>query len=307
MRNYVGVSGVSNHAQQEVIGEIARENGINNGIADLLIGVKATEKTQWLDMPNKYGADWYPVGDAFETAFEKIIDLYDHEATSKVYFMQPAIQMFFGSLASDMGLSKEFTERVLQRSSKWTRYAHDGAEAARVALQLDRFPWMSPRTNEYLEWLIESRLANEIILQCYGDYMQSFHPYEVARRLGQVGEMGLTPLRVLFDASHGTGRQMDPESLRPFIGGVVDSRSSEGVEVVVAGGLCGDNLEKFIPPLIDEFGMLSWDAEGRLHDGNERSGGGFIEKELRKYLAASAEILRVYDIDGFDEDDEPEI
>lgn len=304
MRDYFGVSGLANRQQQEVIQQIALDNGINSGLTDLMVGVKATEKTQWLDMPNKYGTDWYPVGDELKTSFGKIIDFDDLEATGRTGFIQPTVQMFFGSLADDFSLAVQFTDKVLARSSGWTRYAHNGSKAARVALQFDKFPWMNPTSNEYFEWLVNSREVSEFIMQCHGDYMESYHPYEVVRRLGQIIELGATPLRVLFDASHGTGKEMDPEILRPFIGAVVDSTASEGVGVVVAGGLCGENLEQFIPPLIDEFGMLSWDAEGMLHHKNGSNNGNFITEQLRRYIEVSAEIHRSYDIDDYGTDED---
>ncbi len=299
MRHYVGVSGVSNHAQQEFIYRTAIDSGINQYNYNLLLGVKATEKTQWQDDPNKYGSDWYPVGEDIRNALNRTIDL-DGLVHADSLTTLPAVQMFFGSLADDPELAKAFTQKILDRSSGWIRYAHDGSTAGWPVLQFDRFPWMNRNFDDYFEWLINSTQVSQIILQCHGDYMESFHPYEVVRRLGQIKELGLMSLRVLFDASHGTGKEMNPESLRPFIGGLVDSNVGDEVGVVVAGGLYGDNLEEFIPPLIDEFGLLSWDAEGKLHYKEKVKGGDFIPVQLKRYIEVSAEITRLY---GYEEDE----
>ena len=139
MRHYVGVSGVSNMEQQEFIYRTAIDSGIDRYDYNLLLGVKATEKTQWLDLPNKYGADWYPVGEDMRNAHSRTID--DLVQTDDLAL--PAVQMFFGSLADDPELAKHFTERILDRSSGWIRYAYDGSTAGWPALQFDRFPWMN--------------------------------------------------------------------------------------------------------------------------------------------------------------------
>src|SRR5688572_19179571 len=60
--NYVGVSGVVNQEQQSNLTEYA-EGVFENTDTILMLGVKAVHKTQWLDTTNKYGEQWYPVGE----------------------------------------------------------------------------------------------------------------------------------------------------------------------------------------------------------------------------------------------------
>jgi hypothetical protein len=67
---YVGVSGVITPGQQEELEQLAVTSGLT-GRRILLLGVKAVHKTQFLDVENKYGPEWYPVGaDAFTAALE---------------------------------------------------------------------------------------------------------------------------------------------------------------------------------------------------------------------------------------------
>ncbi len=55
---YVGVRGVVGVGQQLALSGSTSSSGLAAHRL-LLLGVKATHKTQWLDVPNKYGA-WFP-------------------------------------------------------------------------------------------------------------------------------------------------------------------------------------------------------------------------------------------------------
>ncbi len=70
---------------------------------------------------------------------------------------------------------------------------------------------------------------------------------------------------VLVDASAGQGRPLDPESALPYL----EALSESGAGLAVAGGLCAENLP-MIAPLLARFPGLSFDAESRLRDADDR-------------------------------------
>lgn len=58
------MSGVADTEQQAQLEAYADDLGLYDAGRKLALGVKATHKTQYMDTENKYGADWYPVGEA---------------------------------------------------------------------------------------------------------------------------------------------------------------------------------------------------------------------------------------------------
>ncbi len=68
---------------------------------------------------------------------------------------------------------------------------------------------------------------------------------------------------VLLDDSGGYGKVMDAEFLLPFVRRI--KSSDLDMQIVVAGGLSGDNL-KLVTPIVEECHDVSIDAEGRVRD-----------------------------------------
>ncbi len=292
--NYVGISGVATVAQQQRIVEIARSAEFPFVEASLLLGVKATETTQWQDQPNKNGRLWYPVGEDFRHSLDLEANLYGIEIDPDLIYagqIRPNIQFYFGDLIKNHHRVTSFTLRALERAKNWKRYAHS-QEAVPPMVQLDMFPWMDAEWDSHLRGMYEKSNYG-LILQCHADYMKEFHPYQIVRRLRILKGMGITGT-VLFDSSHGRGIELNPEALRPFVGAVTDSELGNNFTVGIAGGLSGDNVEEIIPPLLEEFDELSWDAEGSLHYKNGENDGDFIQLELEKYIRASAAVLKEY-------------
>ena len=56
---------------------------------------------------------------------------------------------------------------------------------------------------------------------------------------------------------------------------------------MVAGGLCADNIEELLSPLLPRWAGVSIDAEGRLRDAEDRLDVG----AAGAYLAAAFEVL----------------
>ncbi len=271
---YVGASGVVNQAEQRELQTnfwwAWRPDGY---CADrrLALGVKAVHKTQYLDIANKYGKEWYPVG---EEAFAGALD---GDSLRSRNHLGVAQVCFDEELVGDAGYRREFVERICRRGKAWLN-----------ALQFDMLPWhideaMLPFIEE-----VKSTTRHTVILQAHGESMRMFSPTEMAKRLGQYA----TSLDyVLFDASHGKGERMNPEALRPFIEAAYESSELAGVGIGVAGGLNTQVVREDLPPLVRLYPNLSWDAEGQLHpvcvDGTRP-----IDMKIAKeYLEASSSVL----------------
>jgi hypothetical protein len=293
-KHYVGISGVATVEQQQIIVEIAKDAEFPFVEASLLLGVKATETTQWHDQPNKYGRLWYPVGEEFRHSLDIEAHIYGIETDPDLIYagqFRPNIQFYFGDLINNRHRVTTFALKALERAKNWERYAHS-QEAVPPAVQLDMFPWMDAEWDSHLRGMFEKSNYG-LILQCHSDYMQEFHPYQVVRRLRALGNLGVTGT-ILFDSSHGRGIELDPEALRPFVGAVTDSELGNNFTVGIAGGLSGDNVEEIVQPLLEEFGELSWDAEGSLHYKDGENDGDFNLLELERYIRVSAAVLKEY-------------
>ncbi len=295
---YVGVSGVSGEAQQARIVEIAKEAGFYDSGYKLYLGVKAMPWTQGEGRPDDHGELWYPTGEGLANAVRIARSFGTKEDNwrypTEDFNTVPNVQFFMGDLARDSDASKQFVELVMSRTTEWVKYNessrgdHDWRRS--MAVQLDKFPWMDPSTDDFLRWLAESSVY-PVVLQCFKGYMEMYQPYEIVRRLRSMGELA-SSLTILFDASHGKGTEMSPNDLRPFIGGIKESVLEDHVEVGVAGGLDGENVQYLLHRLLKEFGPLSWDAESKLHYPNGEQQGDFREDALTGYLQQSARLAR---------------
>ena len=104
-------------------------------------------------------------------------------------------------------------------------------------------------------------------------------PREVAVQVREVA--GLAD-DVLLDASAGQGRPVDPESALPYLEALEDS----GLGLGVAGGLCVENLP-LIEPLLARFPGLSFDAESRLRDAEDR----LDPSKVREYVETALRLV----------------
>lgn len=262
---YVGVSGVVSHKQQERLRDMAQP--LMSVDRRLALGVKAVHKTQWLDIENKYGRDWYTVGD----------DIRDVVVADDDDEMRVA-QMFLDvNEAERQGIENyesQFVRKLMGRAASWL-----------TAVQFDLLPW---DVKDYRPLFDEMREQNPnigIILQCQGPIMTELGPQEAANRL-DIYQPYLT--HVLFDASHGTGVEMNPSALRPF---VEEAYERDWLGVGVAGGLNKHVVEQALPELLNDFPDLSFDAEGQLHQNPRETNKALNMKVVRDYLEASAAVI----------------
>lgn len=268
---YVGISGVVNPNQQRLYEEIFRNSGLIDRGRRLALGVKAVHKTQYLDIENRFGSAWYPIGEAdFRGAVNKSSD--------------PRVSMNIAQAYLDVGhvgdpdYRRKFTDRIFQRGESWI----DG-------IQFDLLPWHSdPEITNFLHETKDRHPEKLILLQCHGGAMEQLGPRGAIR---QLGALAAAVDYVLFDASHGTGQRLDTKNLSRFLDEGYSSESLSSVGFVVAGGLNAHVIREDLPEIVSIFPDTSWDAEGQLHPLNDKGERPLDEAAVREYLVASGSVL----------------
>ncbi len=124
-------------------------------------------------------------------------------------------------------------------------------------------PWPDPSA------LVEYRLRSQpqrIVLQAGREAMASVNGNAdaLASRCAEYAGMVTD---VLVDASEGLGRPLDAAASARYLAALADAAPELGL--VVAGGLCADNIDELLSPLLPQWGHVSIDAEGRLRDGED--------------------------------------
>jgi phosphoribosylanthranilate isomerase len=235
----------------------------------LALGVKAVHKTQFLDIENKYGADWYPVG---ESSFKNALR-HDSLNPNTVAVAQAYLDVDY---VGDKHYREAFLKRIIERGKPWLQ-----------AIQFDMLPWdTDDETLGFLEKVKEQNV--EVFLQVHKNAMESLGPNGVIRRLGRHAHL---IDYLLFDSSHGTGKRLDAATLTPFIAAAYDSLDLSKTGIALAGGLNGQVVREDLPKLVEQYPDLSWDAEGQLHPINDKGKRPLDLKVTEDYLCASSEIL----------------
>jgi hypothetical protein len=235
---YVGISGVARHEQQLVLQNVAERERIDFLNRFLMIGVQATGKTQVLEVENKRGQMWHPVGDTItDAAFPDYSGL-----------TQPYVHCFFeGEEELRIGI-----DSVMRRTLHYSK-----------GVQLNGLPWMTTDYRPFMyDFLARYPLQSSIILQANRNILDNFSPAEVA------AELETMPVDyILLDPSAGFGIGLDPDQIQPFVDEIYQRQLP--VRVVVAGGLEAQNIDLVFGPLVEYYPGLSCDAEGRLRKGSE--------------------------------------
>jgi hypothetical protein len=268
-RPYVGVSGVVSTEMQSSLETITTDVGLHKNGRLLALGVKAVHKTQFLDVENKYGSDWYPVG---ENAFAHALR-HDNPNLDTIAVAQAYLDIEHVDSAE---YRQQFLQRIIERGKPWLQ-----------AVQFDMLPWHN--NTDTLNFLEEVKDNNvEVFLQAHKNAMEELGPRGIVRRLGRHAHL---IDYLLFDSSHGTGKRLDVEALEPFIAEASAEFSSGEVGIALAGGLNGAVVREDLPGLVADYPNLSWDAEGQLHPVNEAGKHPLDIAVTQDYLKASAEIL----------------
>lgn len=285
-QSYIGVSGVVKQRHVEPSGIEWQEwqhmflqahadgAGLFAAGRTLALGVKATHKTQMENnhggIENKYGRDWYPVGDEFSDAINPGL-LTDNMMTVAQAYLDI-------NHVSNPVYRRDFVRTVAKRGESWLQ-----------AIQFDMLPW--DRDDEYLEFLedVHDNHHLKVILQCHKEAMDRLGEKGVVRKLGRyAADIDY----VLFDASHGTGKRMDVAKLDTFLEEAYSSSDLEDVGIAVAGGLNARIIREDLPQLLVKYPDLSWDAEGQLHPVNNVGKRPLQMEYVKDYLFASVEITK---------------
>jgi len=269
--SYVGVSGVVNPEQQKQIEAFA--NSIDLHVSrQLALGVKAVHKTQFLDVKNKYGEEWYPVGqEQFENALSQKTEASTSLAVAQTFFDPDYID--------NPGYRDYFSDRLFKRGEKWI----DG-------IQFDMLPWHSDRA--MLDFLVKLKGKHDtkLFLQVHKPAMEALGPQGVIEELeGYVDALDY----ILFDSSHGTGTRLDTDALLSFLREAYDSQNLDSVGIALAGGLNGKIVAEELPVVLREFPDISWDAEGQLHPVTAEGTKPLDMNIVNEYLEASANITAI--------------
>ncbi len=142
-------------------------------------------------------------------------------------------------------------------------------------------PWPDPA--DLIEYRNRAQ-PRRIVLQVGREAMASVDgdPARLAQRC--VPYAGIVT-DALVDASEGLGRPLDATLSARYLEAVAEATPDLGL--VVAGGLCADNINELLSPLLPRWANASIDAEGRLRDADDVLDVG----EAAAYLAAAFEML----------------
>jgi hypothetical protein len=269
LSNYIGVSGVTSPEQQAELREHADIVFADLEVV-LAIGVKAVHKTQWLDRPNKYGEAWYPVG---EERFAGALRQDNRTDNIAQVYLEPE------ALSADPQYATSFIRRIKQRGQNWLHM-----------VQFDMLPYQdAPEAFGYVIHEAKRDIDYRefyVLVQCHEAAM-SEGPKTALEKLKRLSPDEID--HILFDASHGKGKEMDPDHLKRFLQAAFDDPDLAHVAFGVAGGLDATAVERQLPSILKDFPQISWDAEGKLH---KTADGGLDMKAAKDYLSASAEVLK---------------
>lgn len=267
---YIGVSGVVRPEQQEMLESMYRVLELEQTERILALGVKAVHKTQFLDIENKYGPDWYPIGaESFSKALNPSFANSNTIGVAQTYLDAEHV--------TDAKYRKEFVSRISKRGNKWIQ-----------GIQFDLLPWHAD--DAVLGFLadVKEEYGVQVFLQCHSEAMQELGPKGVTNQLTHYEDV---VDYVLFDASHGTGKRLDATALEPFIEQAYESFDIAKTGIALAGGLNADVVREDLPQIVVKYPDISWDAEAQLHIQNEKGERPLGMWVTREYLQASASIL----------------
>ncbi len=259
------MSGVVNPEQQVMLNEIFREQDFAPSRM-LALGAKATHKTQFLDIENKYGHEWYPVGEDFSNV------MVPDESGLRVaqVFIEP-------ELAEDKVYRKEFAARIHRRGRAWLN-----------AIQFDMLPWDSDSSLPSFMDDIKTETGTAILLQAHSEIMNTHTPKELVKLLGRFAAVDY----VLLDSSHGKGVRLEVDRLRPYVDTLHESTKLEHVGIGIAGGLNAQIVAEDLPNITQKYPDLSWDAEAQLHKVDQWGKRPIDMRNASEYVAVSAEVLK---------------
>lgn len=285
---YVGISGVVNEKkvmpsglvvtepQQIFLEADAERAGLFTTGRQLMLGVKGMHTNQYQDrvhmrLGEEQGPEWFPVG---EQAFAEALGERERHPNT----LGTAQVWLHPRHAMNAVYRDEFMTKIAWRGRRWLD-----------AVQFDALDWHED--DNLLKYAQETRQQRDfkVILQCTSEQMYTLKPQGVVRKLG---EFAASMDYVLFDASLGLGKDLEPDRLSHFLQAAYESDELAHVNFAVAGGLDGDTVRRLLPKLLERFPELSWDAEAKLHPRNNANKKPLQMDRVKGYLHASADVLK---------------
>lgn len=233
---YIGISGIGFYEEHVDLVDIAIRERIDNLGYFMMIGVQATGKTQVLEIENKHGRLWHPVGD--DISYAAVND--DSGLT------RPYVHCFFRDEEMHAGV-----ENVMRRTRSYVQ-----------GLQFNGLQWTQRDYRGLFRGFKEIYPDQSVILQANSGVLDASTPKQMADKLAS-----LPVDYVLLDASGGTGKRMEEKRIRSYVDEIYQQQIPVGVGI--AGGLEASSIGDLFGKMAEDFPGLSCDAEGRLRKGPE--------------------------------------
>ncbi len=251
---YISLNGATNSQDINLVAGSLPARNLKKLGYNTIFGIQVSDKTQLKNIENKYGENWYPVGNKLKMPFynqsadELLIHL-NSEDTSPVSIGMFALSLYeknnFAATA-DSDLEYDSRLEILNRV---------------YGFQLNRLPWHIEQYQTVLEKLKKSSKISRLILQATNEHLTELSSAEFVKKLEPYSEFVTD---ILLDGSAGQGIPLNADHLEPFIESCYEKLPN--VSVAVAGGLNPDSVKKLAGKLLIKYQHLSIDAETGLRD-----------------------------------------
>ncbi len=254
LKPYIGINGPSWEGFLRSYGSSV-PNFENSG-RQIIKGIQASEKTQILDIENRFGSDWYPVGNTMRAWWGSSANRMLH-----MNFEDKSPRAI--SIAAKFMLERTI---VVGTALSDNDNLYPALESYCRKVQLNNLPLRWADYRPMFEALKSPRNGSpvdleHIVLQVNQRSLDEQTPSELAHTIALYGD---TVSGVLLDGSGGTGIPLNAEKLRPYIAELYEKADS--VAVGIAGGLNAATVEPLAAELLRDFPGLSVDAESGLRD-----------------------------------------
>lgn len=265
-KQYISVSGVGTVDQIECL-ERSASRYESPASPTMLMGIQATEKSQFHKIENSRGRAWHPVGD----------DIWRLFSTSREPRIAKRIIHYSYADNPSADSVEQLTSEVLSRMPDTCQV--DG-------WQFNNLNWLDYDYASTIEHT-KARVGSEfIIAQLSNATLSRSNPTELSKRLAGSGVS-----HALLDSSGGNGQAFNESVYRHFVDTLHDHAPNVGVGI--AGGLGpGEDLDSF-RSLLSTYPSLSCDAEGKLRL-RTPDGVSLLDNELAsRYTVEACEAIKV--------------
>ncbi len=263
---YISVSGIESASQ---IAALEQHNATIAGprSPEFLVGIQASEKSQFDKIENSRGHNWHPVGDEIWRLLKPL-----RKATRRI------IHYSFDA-TKNPGDVRCLIDDLLERKPE------------NVELDGIQFNNLRLADQDYEDTLALIEHGSYKIAQLSAGVLRRCRPEELARRLADSSFS-----HVLVDTSGGMGRQFDLNEYIRTIEAFMDN--APDLEIGVAGGF-GPGSMGYFEVLLSRYPELSCDAEGnlRIYPDNmrqEHARSSFSVDRAKTYITEAHQLIQEY-------------